>query len=720
MTQDKVQSASDGAPGPRTSGAPWRSQLPFAFAAAGATLGLALGFLEAGLLGYIPRFAGMTQPDVRGAIWMIAPLADAPVGALAGLLLGGIAALPFRSRLWPRTWAAAAIGLAAGYLGWLLSWFRVGVGIVVPMSLSALPPMLDLALPPILYFAVGCAGSALLLGWLQRRKPTLVSGARHSPYRLLAGLDLAVLAVLSLALIATRWWGPQTFSSPSVASPERGPHNNVVLIMLDTVRADHLSCYGYARPTTPNLDRLARQGVLFEHAVAPTSWTLPSLASVFTGLLPHQHAADWHDAMASQPLTLAEILKARGYQTASFNANQDFGLAGWGLAQGFDVYADAHDWLRHNLAATFAGQSIYQSLFREFVSFNEFDRLNAGQINQQVFDWLGHRSGRPYFLFINYVDAHRPYLPPAPYDRRFGRIPKAVLWHTGFALHEGHWSQPVSVRERQDLVDGYDNSLNYLDEQVGRLLDTLRTSRDAGRTFVIVAGDHGESFGEHGTYDHGWNLYREVLQVPLLVAGPGLPAGQRVESVAELRELFPTVIQLALARAGAPVEQASLSRFWTPGSASETSAPVVSELTRWTRDWRQEAMLSLVDARWQYILDSNGHAELFDWQNDAAEQQDVGSQAALQTVVERLGSQMESILGRSVFPWRNVNYLSPLDRPGMPFVRYGAMNHATFQLIGQPVGSSQAFFLDQPPAPPTRPISSREELLRSLPYVNAH
>lgn len=717
MIDGRTSSTGERPGGPRGWVVPWRRPTLANFATVGATLGLALGFVEAALLRYIPRFAGLTQPDVTGAIWIIAPLADAPLGALGGLLLGGIAVLPRCVRpLWQGIWAAIGVGCASAYVGWLLFWFRIGRGVMVPKAFPSLSQTFNLTFTPVLYFAVGFVASALLFRRSWRRAGSFFQGGCRKPRRWLVGLDVAVMVSLGLALLVIRGSGPRPYSSTS-ASPPGAAGNNAVLIMLDTVRADHLSCYGYARRTTPNLDRLARRGVLFEDAVAPTSWTLPSLASVLTGLLPHQHAADWNQPLDSHPLTLAEILQTRGYATASFNANQDFGLAGWGLDQGFDVYADAHDWLRHNLAATFAGQSLYQTLFREFVSFNEFDHLNAGQINQHVFDWLAHRRGHPYFLFINYVDAHRPYIPPAPYDRRFGRIPKSLLWNISFSLRDGRWSRPISTSDRQDLIDGYDNSLSYLDAQVGRLLETLRTSPDAGRTFVIVAGDHGESFGEHGTYDHGWNLYQEVLRVPLLVAGPGIPAGRRVSGVAELRELFPTVIQFALGRGDPSVEQASLSRFWHTASMPEVEAsPVVSEVNRWTRQWRKMAVLSLRDAYWHYIVDASGRTELFDIKADSAEAHDLAPAPEYQAVAQQLRSQLESILARSVSPWRNDDYLAALDQTGESFVRRALTNTAAFRLIGWPVGRCQASFLEQQQAPGTRPTSSQEDLLRSLPY----
>jgi arylsulfatase A-like enzyme len=687
------------------------------FVTSGATLGLALGFVEAGLLRTIPRFAGLTQPDVTGAIWTIAPLADAPVGALAGLLLGAVAVLPRRPRLlWRSIWKATGVGLAAAYLGWLLWWFRAGQGILAARPFPSLPPVFNWVFTPALYFAIAFAISIGFFQWSARRAEIPIGSRRQIAFRWLAGLDAALFTALLLALLAFRWRGPQF---PPATSSQRagGPHhNNVVLIMLDTVRADHLSCYGYARPTTPNLDRLASRGMLFENAIAPTSWTLPALASVLSGLLPHQHGADWYEPMSRAPMTLAEILKTAGFDTGGFNANPDFGLAGWGLAQGFDVYWDAHDWLRHNLVATFAGQSLYQTLFREFVSFNEFDRQDAGEVNQQVQEWLGQRSARPYFLFINYMDAHRPYVPPAPYDRRFGRLPKPLLWKISFSLHDGRWSQPITPAERRGMIDGYDNSLAYLDSQVGRLLDAMAASPDAGRTFVIVAGDHGEGFGEHGTFDHGWDLYREVLHVPLLVAGPGIPAGKRVAGVAELREVFPTVIQMALGNAGPPIARASLSRFWNGQSSPEAAAPpVVSELDLLTPAGHQ-SVLSLSAARWHFLVNSTGSVELYDDQADGKETRNLAASPDLQDVAPKLRMQLQTILAHSVSPWLNVNYLSALDRPGAPFVNLAVKNPEAFGPVGWPVGSSQAFFQSWAQEQTTRPTPSQEDLLRSLPY----
>lgn len=684
-----------------------------AFAAAGGVAGLALGIVEAGLLANIPRFAGLARPDVSGAIWVIAPLADAPLFALAFALLGWLAGK--RSGVpWRSGWAAAGAGLAAAYVGELLLWFRVGSGVIVPRPFTSVAPSVTLIFTPALYFVIAFVVSEFFLRWRWRRRSIAFEPRR---WRWLALADLVVLAALSLAL-ALLYARPASPVALSLDKPPAGaPRPNIVLIVMDTVRADHLSCYGYARPTTPNLDRLAARGVLFEQAVAPTSWTLPSLSSMLTGLLPHQHGASWGQALDPEPQTLAQILGARGYETAGFNANEMYGLAGWRLDRGFDVYDDAGLWLRHTLAGTLTGQSVYQALFQAFVRFDAFDHLNAGEINQQVFAWLHHRSGRPFFLFINYNDAHRPYVPPSPYDRPFGHIPQSTLWNVAYSLPDGHPHWSLTPAGRRALIDGYDNSLNYLDAEIGRLLEAISASPEAGSTYVLVAGDHGEGFGEHHTYDHGWNLYSEVLHVPLVVTGPGIPAGRRLASVAPLKDVFSTVVQLALGDVGEAVRRSSLSRFWQLSSSDGSrSMPVVSELSVWKHGWNREAMLSVREGRWHYLIDSRGQAGLYDVESDVTEKSNLAGTPGFVEVARRLQSELESVLAHSQYPWRNLGYLSPLDHPGVLFYQRVAADPNAFPLIGWPLGSAQAFFERSPSGPAVRPSLSEQDVLRSLPY----
>lgn len=685
------------------------------FVAAGAAIGLLAGLIEAALLAFIPRVSGLTKPDVRGAIWMIAPLADAPIGAALGTLLGFAARFRKRNSAVCQT-ACIAIGhgLFAGYLAWMLNWFRIGEGVFFPRRMTVLTPAS--------YFLVVSIISGVLLRirWLGNK-----NGSRRGstlPSRSLGVAVLAVLLVMAAGIGVLDRRGPVQLAGAPGAVPQ-APHPNVIVIVLDTVGAAHLSSYGYQRITTANLDRLARRGVLFENAIAPSSWTLPSLASIMTGLLPHQHGGTWGVPMASQPVTMAEVLRAAGYQTAAFNANSSYGLAGWGLDKGFDDYIDAHTWLRHNLAVTFAGQSVYQAAFQNLVNFNQFDHLNAAQINGQISQWLQQRKlradSRPYFLFINYMDAHRPYLPPAPEDRQFGFIPKPLLRRISRPLIDGHWRGHLSSRDRAELQDGYDNSIYFLDQQIGRLFSIIdQTSQSASApAYIFVAGDHGEGFGEHGTYDHGWNLYHEVLRVPLIIAGPGVPTGLRIANAAPLSQLFATVLALALNSHAAAVKQASLLRYAAPGAFDHTSlSPVISELSEWNPDASTHASLSAWSGHWHYLFSSGGVAELYDLQNDPEEKNNLAGAPPQADAVQQMRAALEAELARSLLPWRRLAYLTPLDRPGMRFYQRVNAEPNAFASVGWPAGSTQAFFAQQAPSTLVQPTPAQQDLLRSLPY----
>ncbi|MBZ5545544.1 MAG: sulfatase-like hydrolase/transferase [Acidobacteriia bacterium] len=240
---------------------------------------------------------------------------------------------------------------------------------------------------------------------------------------LVAGVAIAVAGLVLAHLTRSVAW----VSTSHAAQPGLSERPNIVLITLDTVRADHLSTYGYHRRTSPNLDRLARQGVVFENAIAPTSWTLASHATIFTGLLPHQHGANESAPLAPGLKTLAAILGSRGYQTAGFSANISYGYAGWGMSDGFGLYDDDGSSLRHNLAKTTAGRHLIAPAYQRLIHYDDFDRRNAAELNRDVARWFNHRSGSPYFLFVNYYDAHMSYLPPPPFAHRFGKPLKDVV-----------------------------------------------------------------------------------------------------------------------------------------------------------------------------------------------------------------------------------------------------------------------------------------------------
>ena len=676
------------------------------FALAGALAGSLAGVVEAALLGFIPRAAGMIQPDVRYVIAFVAPLTDLVSGAIIGVTLGLVAALAGRrSPLATGVLAAVGIAIITAYVAWMLDWFGI------------LPWRPGLTTPVVTFILVAVAGfcACLFFGIARRR---FFSAEQPMPMRrwwAACGIIVAILFA-GIAYYATHRPPHYPPVTPSGDGP-RSANPNVVLIVLDTVRADHLSCYGYPRPTTPNLDRLAARGVRFENAIAPTSWTLPSLASIFTGLLPHQHGAEWTSALADGPWTLAKILRDKGYETAGFAANPFYGLSAWRLNEGFDVYVDDSYTIRHNLAVTFVGQSALHYAYDRIIRYNQFDHLTAAQVNRGVMQWYAHRDpGQPFFLFINFMDAHRPYLPPAPYDRRFGKMSRAVLATVTASLNDGRPPSPYTAQEQRELIDGYDNSLAYLDVQVGRLIDFLRRQPGGAQTYFIVTADHGEGFGEHGTYDHGWNLYKEVLHVPLIVTGPGVPAGTVVTRQVGTRSLFATVLDLALGLKG-PIRRLSLRRTWQ-GSSTQASSPeeTVSELTVLLPHRPLKSSLSLMTPQWHLIVNGNQKVELYNEVNDPHEHINVANEPALRGVLETLEESLESRIAYSVLPWRDLHYLDPLNRPGATFVEQVGANQLRLVPEGVPAGAAQTYFSHEAPSQLLRPNASERELLRTLPY----
>lgn len=680
------------------------------FIVVGATLGLAIGVLEGGLLFCIPRFSGLLRPDIRFVIWFVAPLSDMIAGAIIAFALGTIAAAARPRSLLRGLALASGAGLAGAYVGWLLDWFRIGAGVVFPRQ----PGTGTLAESFLAVFLITFSVWSVL-------RPRSTRNTQPRYFRRLAVADLITAAVLAAGITVYAvqrsrvYFNPpaQDFPTAVGKDPSRSP--NIILMVLDTVRADHLSCYGYSRPTTSAIDKVAAHGTVFENVYAPTSWTLASLASIFTGLLPHQHGADWGIPLARGPWTLARILRAQGYETAGFSSNSFYGLGAWRLSEGFDFYVDDSYSIRHNLAATLLGQSVLESLYDHLVRYNQFDQRNAADVNQDVLRWYSRRDrARPFFLFINYMDAHRPYLPPSPYDRRFGKIPRDLLPQLMAPLKNGHPRRPYTARERQAIVDGYDNSLAYLDHQIGSLLGVVDAQES--RTVLIITSDHGEGFGEHRTYDHGWNLYPEVLHVPLIIEGPGVPAGLRIPAVVASRQLFSTVLNFARIGAGL-AGRTSLARFWNPHFRPHNSErAVVSELGADRFAHRGAASVSLITSQWQYVLDSHRRDELYNRQTDPRGKTNLAGQPGNRAIVSELRSELKARLTQSVMPWYGPAYLTLLDQPGATFLKQVSQHKENLPPSDTPIGALQEYISHNPPRPPLRPNKAQQELLRSLPY----
>ncbi len=319
-----------------------------------------------------------------------------------------------------------------------------------------------------------------------------------------------------VALAAPALWSPESYLPPTDKGAEvRGSRKqaNVIVYLVDTLRADRLGAYGYDRPLTPEIDAFAGGATLFENAVAQTAWTRPAVASVFTGMWPAAHGVNQtRDRLSEQTETLAEILSAAGYDTVAYVANPNV-YRRFGLAQGFDIY-------RHL----------------------EGPRERSDRVNVEVRAWLDQRDrGRPFFLYVHTVDPHDPYEPPESYRERFAPGSEEVL-----ALSKkARWQ----IANRGVLSDLYDAEIAFNDASFGELRADLEARGLWNDTMVVFLSDHGEEFQEHGAWTHGRALFSESIRIPLIVKWPRQKRGERRADLAQQIDVPSTILsELGLAR----------------------------------------------------------------------------------------------------------------------------------------------------------------------------
>ena len=398
---------------------------------------------------------------------------------------------------------------------------------------------------------------------------------------------------------------------------------NVLLIILDTVRAANLSLYGYSRETTPNLARLASRGVRFDQAISTAPWTLPSHASLLTGRWPHELSASWVVPLDDTHPTLAEFFSSRGYVTAGFVANVGYCSWEFGLDRGFTRYRDFPLSLATIVISSSMGRQLDRSLrLRNLLKTDQhLVRVPAPYISGEFLGWLDQRGDRPFFAMLNYYDAHGPYLPPAPFDRKFsaaGRTADLSPLHRYLGRPRRTLLSPEVVQRE---IDQYDGALAYLDQELGKLLESLTRRGLLENTIVLVTADHGEEFGEHGIYDHGNTLYRPSVHVPLILVAP--TARPRVVGIpVSLRDVPHTLARLATGDSGA-FPGSSLERAW---SDSAPGSPVLAEVRQGLRTpaWHPVTlgdMYSVVVDNLRLILNGDGTEEVYRFEQDPWERE---------------------------------------------------------------------------------------------------
>jgi arylsulfatase A-like enzyme/Tfp pilus assembly protein PilF len=385
--------------------------------------------------------------------------------------------------------------------------------------------------------------------------------------RKLRGVAVALALALLAAGGAVLW---RSLRKPVLDLHGRRP--SIVLITLDTTRADRLGCYGGTVAETPNLDQLASEGVLFEKAISPVPLTLPSHSSMMTGLYPYQHGVHQNGfyALPEKLTTVAEVLSAGGWRTGAF-VGSIIVLRRFGLAQGFQTYDDP---------------------FHLRTGAMRIDERPAEKVIESARSWLGQVGSDPFFLWVHLYDAHAPYVPPDLFLRRY----------------ESH---------------RYEGQIAYMDWALGPLLRELKGR--SGPTVIVVAGDHGESLGEHDEATHGFYVYDSVQRVPLFVWAPALfPGGRRVAEPVGLVSLHRTLLELAGADLGAAQEGAAPSLVPALLGAEQRPEDQVLESETAMEQFGTGPIHALRTARWKWI--DTPMPELYDLAADPQEQHNVVEQ----------------------------------------------------------------------------------------------
>ena len=431
----------------------------------------------------------------------------------------------------------------------------------------------------------------------------------------------------------------------AAVSPTNHPPN-VLVIIVDALRADHLSTYGYSRQTSPYVTKLASQGVLFQNAIAAASWTLPSHASILTGRLPHETGADRPDGSVDQSMpTLAQTFRQRGYRTAAFSANWWFFARRLGFGRGFLHFEDFSSAVSA-AAQTNLGQRIQNVCLKLKVLANAVGRAPAEDINPHILNWLD-RGRSPFFVVANLMDVHEPYLPAAECFHRFSKLARP----SGQVFLGNPRMDHLSPAEIQNEMDAYDASIYCLDRQISELMDALRARQLLRNTIVVFTSDHGDGFGEHGLMSHGNSLYRELIHVPLIMVGPGIPAATVVERPASLMWLAPTLLSLT-GGSTQPFPGPAMNLAWS-GAAQPLWLDPVSELAQMYQDPNapnySSALLSVVTSKWHLIAGGSKGQELYDHGEDKAEAHNLaGANSAVAQMLK--GELQREVAGKPAQP----------------------------------------------------------------------
>jgi arylsulfatase A-like enzyme len=504
--------------------------------------------------------------------------------------------------------------------------------------------------------------AATFVRWLKTRELAACRFWRGS-----SGYLVLILLILFVGIQGSKRLHERSVESSLPAAAPGSP--NVLVVVVDTLRADHLSAYGYSRPTSPVMDLITKQGVLFENTIAPSSWSLPSHASLLTGRYPLDHGLvnvqpmpwlGWgKTAMKGYP-TIGEALQQRGYRTGAFSANRVYFTEGVGLGRGFIHFEDYFSSAGDALTRTLYGRKIARFYFYRsnkskvtralrylgLDSWRDQDsegsgeyggafgvRKRADDVNHEMLGWVEGDRKRPFFAFLNYLDVHYKYGVP--------------------------WNYPKPAWDRGTTIDEYDAGVAYVDDSIGRLLAELERLGLAQNTIVVLTSDHGESLGDHSLTYHGAALYWELIHVPLVIVYPGhLPASLRIATPVTNASIPATILSL-LNLPGARDQEVfpgpALNVLWQGSSQIPQWPNPLSQLPQTNIVVREDraveatvpiattgSMETLVTPRWQLIVHEKRGAQLYDRISDPEEAHDFAQTPEGRAVLPNLLKELET------------------------------------------------------------------------------
>ena len=449
-------------------------------------------------------------------------------------------------------------------------------------------------------------------------------------------VPFSVLIVFGISLFARQTPFQRDAAMKSLSLEASRP--NVILITMDTVRADHLSLYGYERDTTPNLKEFSENATLYTHAIAPGDMTLPTHASIFTGLYARQHGAHydpWTGYPIGRPLadkfqTLSEILSDEGYLTMGVIANHAYITHKFGLDQGFSFYDERRPvvFLGNPLLEEIKGyylRKIIRNGLAHLATPSVGDMLyrKADMINKEAFFLLDRvkKNNQRFFLFINYMDAHDPYTPPAPFNTLYpGKDEMFTSNDYRSLLREViKFKRSVTDRKRNHLISQYDGGIVYIDFNIIKLIERLKALDLYENSLIIITSDHGETFGERNLLGHGVSVYQDQVYVPLIIKYPNVNKKIVVNKFVSPIDIMPTILDVLGYEVPEYVQGLSLTKLesWNARTVIAESFPKGPLLTLHPGFNRVERAIFFWP--FKFILSTAGKRELYDLSKDPDE-----------------------------------------------------------------------------------------------------